>query len=318
VTIATGYVGTETIRGMKDRVAEIAQDGGRFSLVIGMSFFQGLSKHAHKNLESLHEVALQGGNGSGVRFVYTNTYHGKVYRFRSNSESNIYIGSSNLSVAGLSGNTECMAEILDERTASQANGFLDFLCTDAVSKPIDKVDITIRGGGKHKKYTDPRLASSEAMRYDMEHFVKPKTKPIEIKLGGFDKKQKSGLNCYFGKGRLARSTGIVTPRDWFEVEIISSVDTTSDPKYPKGDFLAYTDDGYVIPCRTQGDYYKNLRSIGSLHILGKWIKGKLQKESALNVYEPVTDETLDQYGNDTIKLYPREDGSYYMEFLSGE
>ncbi len=303
------------IRDLQKLVKSIAEKGGRFTLIIGMSFFEGLSRNVYHNLTLLHDIAVQGKGGSGVRFVYSNTYHGKVYRFVSLNTHSLYIGSSNLSVSGLSGNIECMAKISDQDTVVQVNNFLDFLCTDEVSKPIHEVEITIKGEGKYKKYSTPELSSTEAMRYDTNLIQKPKTEPIHIVLENLERKQKSGLNTYFGKGRLSRSSGRITPRNWFEVEIISNTKTTSDSKYPKGNFVAYTDDGYVFQCKTQGDNYKNLRSTGSLEILGKWIKGKLQKAGALHVYERVTSQTLDQYGNDTINLYPRADGSYYMEFL---
>ena len=51
-----------------------------------------------------------------------------------------------------------------------------------------------------------------------------------------------------------------------------------------------------------------------MEILGQWIKGKLQKANALVPLTPVTQDTLDQYGNDTIKFYKMDDGKYYMEF----
>ncbi len=86
------------------------------------------------------------------------------------------------------------------------------------------------------------------------------------------------------------------PRDWFEVEIIVDIATTKNPIYPQGDFIAYTDDDLVFPCRTQGDYHKNLRSRDDLKILGHWIKGKLQEKGVLELFEPVTSETLKEYG----------------------
>jgi hypothetical protein len=39
----------------------------------------------------------------------------------------------------------------------------------------------------------------------------------------------------------------------------------------------------------------------------------LEKKSVLNKYEPVTLETLEEYGT-TNSLYKMEEGKYYMEF----
>jgi len=63
-----------------------------------------------------------------------------------------------------------------------------------------------------------------------------------------------------------------------------------------------TDDGWQFQCKTSGDFSKNFRSENDLQILGKWIKGKLENSGALEVGDLVTEETLRQYGNDTITL----------------
>jgi hypothetical protein len=125
---------------------------------------------------------------------------------------------------------------------------------------------------------------------------------------------KSNLNTYFGKGRLNKKTGIITPRPWYEIELIADKDLISQTEYPKGDFTAYTDDGYIIPMRTQGDNYKNIRSKDSLQIFGMWLKGKLEHSNSLKKYEPVTQETLIEYGSDRLIFYKIDKGKYYLEF----
>jgi len=137
---------------------------------------------------------------------------------------------------------------------------------------------------------------------------------IDISLERTNKQTKSNLNTYFGKGRWSRRTGIVVPRNWFEVEIIVDIDTTRNPLYPHGDFKVITDDGYEFECRTQGDYDKNLRSKNSLSILGKWIKQKLQNSGALTPLTPVTLDTLDEFGSRFIRFYKLADDIYFMEF----
>ncbi|MBI5220821.1 MAG: NgoFVII family restriction endonuclease [Candidatus Liptonbacteria bacterium] len=103
-------------------------------------------------------------------------------------------------------------------------------------------------------------------------------------------------------------TGKVTPRPWYEVELIAPREINILPVYPRGPFLAYTDDGYIIPMRTSGDNFKNIRSSGNLQLLGQWLKGKLQKSGALVPLTPATAETLEKYGNDTIRFYKVREG----------
>ncbi|MEZ2240199.1 AAA family ATPase [Microcoleus sp.] len=144
--------------------------------------------------------------------------------------------------------------------------------------------------------------------------ITPETPYVDISLSRVDKEQQSNLNIFFGKGRENKSTGKVIPRDWYEVELIVDTKTISDPIYPKGDFIAHTDDGLTFDCQTQGANYKNFRSKNDLKILGRWIKGKLEQSGALKQFEPVTSETLQKYGRDYIRLYKLSDYDYYLEF----
>ena len=66
--------------------------------------------------------------------------------------------------------------------------------------------------------------------------------------------------------------------------------------------------------RTQGDYHKNIRSKQSLQLFGIWLKGKLERKGVLKKYEPVTMETLKEYGNTSIRFSKFEEGKYYMSF----
>jgi hypothetical protein len=66
--------------------------------------------------------------------------------------------------------------------------------------------------------------------------------------------------------------------------------------------------------RTQGDYFKNLRSKDSLQIFGIWLKGKLERAGVLKKYDPVTIDTLREYGNSQLKLYKISDTEYFMSF----
>jgi len=144
--------------------------------------------------------------------------------------------------------------------------------------------------------------------------ITPETPYVDISLSRVDKEQQSNLNTFFGKGRENKSTGKIIPRDWYEVELIVDTKTISDPIYPKGDFIAHTDDGLTFDCQTQGANYKNFRSKKDLKILGRWIKGKLEQSGALKQFEPITSETLQKYGRDYIRLYKLSDYDYYLEF----
>jgi len=137
---------------------------------------------------------------------------------------------------------------------------------------------------------------------------------FDLDLKRVAEKPKSNLNVFFGKGRLNNARTKIKPRPWYEIEIIADEGVRANEHYPIGDFNVLTDDNLVIPMRIQGDYYKNIRSKRSLQIFGMWVKGKLEKSGALNKYQPVTLDTLREYGNDKLTFYKINETDYYMKF----
>ena len=191
--------------------------------------------------------------------------------------------------------------------------FLNDLYSPSYSISIDQAEITVPGKKKIVLNKVQRIWTN-LKTYDTTKISVEGLPKFVFPLDRVAEKEKSNLNVYFGKGRWSRSTGKIKPRPWYEIELIASNDLNSQQFYPKGDFLAYTDDGLIIPMRTQGDYYKNIRSKGSLQIFGIWLKGKLERSGVLKKYEPVTMETLEEYGNDKLTFYKFEEGKYYMQF----
>ena len=313
VTIASGYVSLDIINKFYDDFERIANNGGKSRLLVGMAFYEGLSSNKLSRLTTLSNRLESFGNGSGVFVSYNGKYHGKLYLFERKNQKNLYVGSSNFSRTGLSGNIECTASVLDQDTRDRLDTFVDFLFQPDNAVSILKADIIVPGTSSYVQKISLQTLD-DLPRYDPITIDKSLLPKLEYPLSRVADKEKSSLNVYFGKGRWSRATGRVLARPWYEVELIANRDITSSPLYPKGDFEAHTDDGYIIPMKTSGDYFKNIRSRGNLSILGQWIKGKLQKSSALLPLTPVTQDTLDLYGRNTINFYKISDEKYYMEF----
>lgn len=313
ITIASGYASLDVINAFEKPFIEVAKKGGKSRLLLGMAFYEGLGQKKLNAVTKLNNALRVYGNNSGVFVTNGRRYHGKVYQFDKDDSSNIYVGSSNFSNSGTKGNIECTVPILDNNQKLNLITFLNDLYSPAYSVPINKADITVTGKKKiildkvEKIWANLKTFDSSTINLEgLSKFIFP--------LNRVAVKEKSNLNIYFGKGRLNRSTGKVKPRPWYEIELIANRTLNSEAFYPKGDFLAYTDDGLIIPMRTQGDYYKNIRSKASLQIFGIWLKGKLEKNEVLKKYEPVTMETLEEYGNDKLTFYKFEEGKYYMIF----
>lgn len=312
ITIASGYVSSNIVREFKKDIIKHCKSGGQFRLLAGMAFFEGL---VQKKLDLLNEIHSEISNKrSGIYVPYDRKFHGKIYNFHDTKgdKSECYVGSANFSHSGLGTNRECSVLINNNEQLEEISHYLDLLFDSSVSIAIPSADIVVRGSRKEKEKLNPKeLTDLKKHNKSIDLSKHPK---LEISLSRAAKNTKSNLNAYFGKGRLNRNSGVVAPRNWYEVEIICDKTVNQNPLYPKGEFTAYTDDGYVIPMKTSGDYKKNFRSRGGLKILGQWIKGKLQKSGALLPFTLITEDTFEYHGKDTLELYKISDGEYYMRF----
>jgi hypothetical protein len=313
VTIASGYASLDIINAFEKPFIEIAKKGGTSRLLLGMAFYEGLSQKKLDAVTKLHTALKPFGNNSGVFVTNGRRYHGKVYQFEKEGVSSIYVGSSNFSSSGTKGNIECTVPILNDHQKVYLVAFLNDLYSPSYSISIDQAEIIVPGKKKLLSINTQKKWEN-LYKYNPETIDYAKYPNFSIDLNRVADKEKSSLNVYFGKGRWSRSTGKIKPRNWYEIELIAGKEVRDNVLYPKGDFTAYTDDGYIIPMRTQGDYSKNVRSLNSLLIFGRWLKGKLERSGALKKYEPVTMETLEEYGNDKLTFYKIEEGKYYMKF----
>jgi hypothetical protein len=313
VVIASGYASLDLIHAFHDNFVNIADSGGQAKLLLGMAFYEGLGQ---KKLNAVNKLnySLQGINSSsGVYVTNGRRYHGKIYHFSNKNESKVYVGSSNFSYSGTRGNIECTVPVEVDNQKQQVINFLDELYSPEYSVLIDKAEITVPGKKKTVLKTVENIWNA-LKRYNPSTIDISNLSKFEFPLSRIVEKEKSNLNTYFGKGRWNRKTGKLLPRPWYEIELIANTDLNSQEFYPKGDFIAYTDDGYIIPMRTQGDYYKNIRSKQSLQIFGIWLKGKLEKSGSLKKYEFVTSDVLEEYGNDKLTFFKIDEGKYYMAF----
>jgi hypothetical protein len=313
VSVASGYTSLDILNRYRDGFVRIAQNGGQSRLLVGMAFYEGLSQSKLDMLNALSNELQLLGEGNGVFVCYVRKFHGKIYKFDNSSKSKIFIGSSNFSRSGLSENIEATIPVVDEASRNSISSFMDYMFNPDMSVVIEKADIIVPGSAKFKQRVSLSTLS-DLQRYDPESINLTGLRYFDYSLARVASSEKSSLNVYFGKGRWSRSTGKVKPRDWYEVELIAKNELSRLDIYPKGNFTAYTNDGYVMPMRTSGDYYKNIRSQGNLRLLGMWIKKKLQDSEALIPLTPVTQDTLDQYGRDSIRFYKLSDTKYYIDF----
>ncbi len=317
LSIASGYISADSAVDLRNIIEQ--NHGPKLTLCIGMHFFEGLTNSQKVALESLNDY-LTLNNLGGVFVSVTFPFHGKLASFKSKgSIIGSIVGSSNLSNI-VFGQRLYEADYLIENhsEAIRLETFIGELLEKAC-EPIGEVDIPLVVSTNpllNDQYGVTKVTSSEVSAL----INQLSSDKIEIPLKANDA-PKSNLNAFFGEGRRNQQ-GFVMPRPWYEVELIVPKEITSLPYYPKADsggeggvFQVVTDDGWEFDCKVSGDYSKNLRSDGDLKILGKWIKGRLEVNGALEPGTPVTDEVLSKYGRNTISL-SRIEGSnkWFMNF----
>lgn len=313
VIIASGYVSLDVIERYADSFERIVNKGGSVKVLVGMAFYEGLNQKKLNRLIALSDSLRKINSESGVYVPYKRKFHGKIYNLDGKQNNNYYLGSSNFSTSGLIGNMEATAQINDRETIALISNYIAYLFSPMVSETIDKLDIIVPGSKKYQQRISAK--SLEGLRKFDPHAINISALDyFDLNLEKYASMQKSSLNVYFGEGRLNRSTGIITPRPWFEAALIATAETIRNPLYPRGDFDAYTDDGFIIPMSANGANNKNIQSRGSLIPFGMWIKNKLQKSGALKPLTPFTIDVLETYGRSSIRFYKISEGKYFMDF----
>jgi len=312
INIATGYVSEESLLELKSILSFYAEnnDAKKCNLVIGMHGREGFTRPQYEAAIELGEF-LKNNTLGGVFVCTAFRFHGKNYVFynKQNPISAI-LGSSNLSNIVGNRQWEVDASITEPKSLQELTSLHTDL-TEKASRNILEID-TPSTFVETKDLLQDRIGVDKA---DSDLYSK-----AEDSLTGivFDlplkAEEKSNLNVYFGKGRLASKTGAIRPRHWYEVELIVPIDITSSPSYPKkgSTIHVYTDDGWSFKCEANGQNSKNFRSENDLRTLGRWIKGRLERAGCLQVGKPVTDEVLEAYGRKTISLKQTEDPEIWL------
>ena len=309
--IATGFVSNDSIVELSNLV-KFRNDHAnniKLNMLIGMNYLDGFTKIQYDAIKELSSFLSENDMGKVCvsKMAY---YHGKMYSFDKGGNClAAFIGSSNLGsfVGSVSNYIEAdamfndkQASILDDRIKE----VIQCLGTDIHDiEPITdfkEPDFSLLNDNSYV-YKEPgeyQHLISQQLGYSVA--LPLKTEP------------KSNLNTYFGAGKIKNR---YSPRNWYEVEYIINKGIPGYDRLPAKDevFTVVTDDDYKFKCQRQGDYGKNLRTIGDLRILGKWIKGHMEQCGALKLGEPVTEMTLNKFGKTKMVLTPTKEGIWLLK-----
>ena len=330
-TVATGYVGVPILKKMESKLLAIARSG-KCRIVVGMIFHEGCTQSTKDYLEQL-DSRLRAVNPISGIFVTRFSYHGKVYKVVNNLSTKVFIGSSNFSTASWNNRKEFNIDVDEPQVKAKTLAFLEYILSHKDTISLSKHSLKIKAKGSKKVSISKNLedyAVSIATYNALPNPVGQFHHRLRV-----DENPKSGLNLYFGRGRLDKATRKYAPRPWLEIELASNANEYNSQHYPKsvakpdrsatskariGDFVAYLKDGdkvYKMDMKVHSDNGKNISSAnssGGRGTLGKYIKGKLQDAGVLADSEIVTSQTLSDYGRDTVTFKKINNSTYIIDF----
>lgn len=313
IRIASGYFGGSEIDRYEEHFYQVAKSGGVVQLIHGMGGAEGIKRNLYKKLSNL-DAKLKKTNPNNRVLVHKTRYHGKLY-ITDGETKNVLIGSSNFSISGFGGNVELNHNHTDPKLFGNANTFFETLRKNSI--PLTDI-----------RLPDPKPSFVEPKKYtslDVNVFNGKPDYQIPIRVTA-----KSNLNLFLSKGRLNKKTGIFAPRPFYEVELtilkndMGKLKSHIPNQIEAAVFTAVTDLGTMFNVnfsrKGKKEDTKTMHEGGvdfmssNRHVLGHYIKGKLMREGLLNFGEPVTEDTLLEYGKDKLDLYFKEDGIIYIKF----
>lgn len=307
-SIATGFISSESLIELR-RLVDYRKGDIFVNLFVGMNYLEGFTELQYSTLRDLSFFLTD--NQLGNVYVSPRAlYHGKMYSF-TNKEGDClgsFIGSSNLgSFIGTSQNTieadiflpYQEGRVIDQRIQSVIKDLgTPFNEADPITSFLEPDTDLLKGIEYVKKLSDEEFESVMSS-------LTGQTVEIPLKT-----ESKSNLNTYFGAGKVRDK---FSPRSWYEVELIIPKKTPNIeilPDKDAGPFRVITSNKYSFYCERQGDYSKNFRSSKDLKILGKWIKGEMEKKGVIRCGEKVTDDTLRAFGKSKL-VFKRSTGDFW-------
>lgn len=305
--IATGFITNDSIAELHS-IMDFKGTNMTLNLFIGMNYLDGFTRLQYNAVQELSDI-LQERNIGGVYLSPNALFHGKMYSFyKGNACLGSFVGSSNLG-SFLDKNANYIESdiyfkgeegAIINRNITQIVKYLgvEFDKTPQITK-FKEPDIKLLQGYDHvTEVSTEQINSYKECRTGVSVEMPFKTDP------------KSNLNTYFGAGKIK---GRYSPRGWYEVELILNKDSDAAKTLPTdGSFTVITEDGYSFNLSRQGDYYKNLRSDYNLKILGRWIKGSMENNGALEIGKPVTNETIKKFGKSKLVFEETEFGIWLL------
>ena len=281
-----------------------------------MNLLEGFTKLQYNAVRDLN-LFLSDSNTGRVLLSPKALYHGKMYSFLHDGTClGAFIGSSNLgSFVGTSNNYIEAEAYFNGQEASYVNSTIVNVIERLGSNFSDLPPVTEFIPNPVQLLKDYNYV--EQLSQEQTAIAKASVMGPVVRIPLKDE-PKSNLNTYFGAGKIKDR---FSPRGWYEVELIIPKNLENRDLLPWNQdreekknchIFVITNDGYKFECYRQGDYGKNFRSANDLKILGRWIKGQMENDGALELGKPVTKSVLDRFGKHFLVLQKTVNNCWYM------
>jgi len=319
IDIVSGYIDRWSGNTFGSKLINKAQSGHKVRILVGRAEKEGLHKTTKQAWNNI-DVQLRNIDPKNGLYAPKISIHAKVYIFHMlNAPSIVYVGSSNFSRTGFWEWLECTTKPLQGET-SNIEAFINNLFTTSLM--IDFNQIQTKGSSSYKARMTKQKSGLKSLN---THNLNPTQAQLHafpltrIDLTPYGEKNKSisSLNLFHGPGRI--SNGIYKGRPWYEIELtLGNANYLTIPR----NFIAYTDDGYIMPMQRRSGGIKglphtglkDLTSSGNRLIFGEWLKGRLEKSGALIKGDVIDKFTFTAYGSHELKLYDMGNNKFYMSF----
>ncbi|WP_290375594.1 restriction endonuclease PLD domain-containing protein [Duncaniella dubosii] len=315
LNIATGFITNDSIVELQNLI-EYRNHRLTLNLFIGMNLLEGFTKLQYNAVRDLNSF-LTDSNTGRVLLSPKALYHGKMYSFlHKDTCLGAFIGSSNLgSFVGTSNNYIEAEAYFNGQEASYVNSTIVNVIERLGSNFSDLPPVTEFIPNPVQLLKDYNYV--EQLSQEQTAIAKASVMGPVVRIPLKDE-PKSNLNTYFGAGKIKDK---FSPRGWYEVELIIPKNLENRDILPWSQdkeenknchIFVISNDGYKFECYRQGDYGKNFRSANDLKILGRWIKGQMENDGALELGKPVTKAVLDRFGKHFLVLQKTVNNCWYM------
>ncbi len=323
ILIASGYFGASQLNDSKQIFIDIARQGGVITLIHGMGMWEGIGKSLQNQIIELNKELNNISPKSGFYFYTKQRFHGKIYYFDNKEKPKCIVGSSNFSKSGLNSNLEANLLKEDKETCLKTLSFLKLLLKQS------------------QKYSDGLLPIKGIAKSNVSTLIQKPDDNYKVPIDIVERavnfvipirfQPKSNLNLTFGLGRKDLK-GMYKTRPYYEVEITIPKNLFKSPltnfvpnQIEPSVFEIFTDNGQYFNANFKRKFsniskYKPIYETGGdfmsspREALGKYIKDKLIGSGVLKFGELITDETLQDYGNNTLKIKKLDGNRLYMQF----